>query len=105
MLAECFAKLALISIGNHGSREVVRLDQGPWGLVALIPCQHPVYRIDLLLFLHLLTSPSSWLSIVFIVLTTYQDLKEVLVGDVGQLGAVELGNHELCESELASLST
>lgn len=28
--------------------------------------------------------------------TAYQDLGEVLVGDVGQLLAVELGNYELC---------
>ena len=28
--------------------------------------------------------------------STYQDLAEVLIRDVGQLRAVELGNHELC---------
>ncbi len=30
---------------------------------------------------------------------TYQDLKEVLVRDVGQLGAVELGDDELFKAE------
>jgi hypothetical protein len=35
---------------------------------------------------------------------TYQNLKEILVGDVGQLGAVELGDDELCDSKLASFS-
>lgn len=32
---------------------------------------------------------------------TYQNLKEVLVGDVGQLGAVELGDNELFKAESA----
>lgn len=31
----------------------------------------------------------------FFLIFTYQDLKEVLVGDVGQLSAVELGDNEL----------
>lgn len=26
----------------------------------------------------------------------YQELRQVLVGDIGQLGAVELGDDELC---------
>lgn len=34
-------------------------------------------------------------------LFTYQDLKEVVVRDVGQLGTVELGDHELFNSESA----
>lgn len=30
------------------------------------------------------------------VLSTYQDFLKIFVGDVGELGTVELGDHELC---------
>lgn len=81
----------------------MRLDKDLEGWWPLVLCQHPVCRVDCL-FSHSLI-PSALLCIAVRLLSTYQNLKEVLVGDVGQLGAVEFGDDELFNDELASIRT
>lgn len=79
----------------------MRLDKDLGGWWPLVLCQHPVCRVDCLFF----TLSYSFCFAVHRspLLSTYQNLEEVLVGDVGQLGAVEFGDDELFNDELASI--
>lgn len=81
----------------------MRLDKDLGGWWPPAPSQHRVRAIESPS--HTLISTLPLLSITLLVLTTYQNLKEVLVGDVGQLGAVELGDDELFDNESAMSSS